>query len=94
MTLLALVALPAHGAPAYIRTPDLHGHDIVFAAAGDLWVVPDAGGVPRHLTTSPGDESQPQFSPDGELVAFTGQYDGNSDVYVIPAGGGEPTRLT
>jgi tricorn protease len=93
LSIFALAAA-AHAAPAYIRTPDLHGDQIVFAAVGDLWVVPASGGTPRHLTSSPGIESQPTFSPDGKWIAFTGQYDGNSDVYVIPSGGGEPVRLT
>ncbi|MEQ1567548.1 MAG: S41 family peptidase [Myxococcota bacterium] len=84
----------AAATPAYVRTPDLHGGRIVFAAIGDLWVVSDTGGAPTHLTTHPGDESQPAFSPDGTWVAFTGQYDGNTDVFVVPTQGGEPRRLT
>src|SRR5262249_44097133 len=53
-----------------------------------------AGGEARRLTTDPGVENDPVFSPDGKSVAFTGQYDGNDDVYIIPAAGGEPKRLT
>src|SRR5436190_24143071 len=84
----------ATGAPAYIRTPDLNGRRIVFAAEGDLWLVSDAGGIARRLTTHPGTEYFPRFSPDGKWIAFTGEYDGNQDVFVVPAEGGEPRRLT
>lgn len=84
----------AHAEPAYVRTPDLHGETVVFAAAGDLWVADVASGRARALTAHPGDESAPSFSPDGKQVAFTGMYDGNADVYVVPTTGGEPRRLT
>ena len=84
----------AAGAPAYIRTPDISGNRIVFAAEGDLWLVADLGGVARRLTTHPGNEYFPRFSPDGKWIAFTGEYDGNPDVFVVPAEGGEPRRLT
>lgn len=94
MPLTLFAAAAALASPAYIRTPDLHDHQIVFAAVGDLWVVSDAGGQPRQLTSSAGDESQPAFSPDGKWIAFTGWYDGNVDTYVVPTEGGEPKRLT
>jgi len=84
----------AAGAPAYIRTPDISGNRIVFAAEGDLWLVADLGGVARRLTTHPGNEYFPRFSPDGKWISFTGEYDGNPDVFVVPAEGGEPRRLT
>ncbi|SPE39727.1 exported hypothetical protein [Candidatus Sulfopaludibacter sp. SbA3] len=77
-----------------LRSPALSRTQIVFSYAGDLWSVPREGGEARRLTTGVGEESGPIFSPDGSLVAFTGQYDGNTDVYVIPAGGGMPKRLT
>ena len=67
---------------------------IVFASEGDLWKVPDTGGVAMRLTAHEGDEKFPKISPDGRLIAFTAQYEGNDDVYVMPAGGGEPARLT
>ena len=67
---------------------------IVFAFAGDLWRVPREGGVAVQLTTDVGIENRPSFSPDGKLVAFTGQYDGNTDVFVVDATGGVPRRLT
>lgn len=91
MLLLALSALAHTG---YLRTPDLHGEDIVFVAEGDLWLVSAAGGSARHLTSVVGDEWMPRFSPDGKWIAFNGNYDGNTEVYVIPAAGGEPRRLT
>ena len=77
-----------------LRNPDIHGDQIVFTYAGDLWSVPARGGEARRLTAAPGRISQPKFSPDGRTVAFTGNYDGNPDVYVVPAAGGEPARLT
>lgn len=67
---------------------------VVFAFAGDLWSVAREGGSAARLTTSVGSESNPFFSPDGKTIAFTGQYDGNTDVFVMPAEGGEPKRLT
>src|SRR5208283_5261833 len=77
-----------------MRFPDIHGDRIVFSYGGDLWLVPTAGGVARRITTHPGLELFPKFSPDGKTIAFTGQYDGNFDVYTIPAEGGEPKQLT
>lgn len=93
-----LCASVAAAAPAddarILRFPDIHGDTIVFAHGGDLWTVSATGGVARRLTTSEGLELFPRFSPDGEWIAFTGQYDGSTDVYVMPAEGGEPRRLT
>jgi len=66
----------------------------VFAYAGDLWRVPREGGDAERLTSGVGIESDPSFSPDGSRIAFTGQYDGNIDVFVVAASGGVPTRLT
>jgi tricorn protease len=77
-----------------LRFPDIHKDKIVFSYGGDLWLVPTAGGVARRITTHPGLETFPKFSPDGKFIAFTGQYDGNSEVYVIPAEGGDPKQLT
>ena len=92
------LALSATGAalasPAYFRYPDIHSGRIVFAAEGDLWIGPESGGAARRLTTHPGTELFPRFSPDGRTIAFTGEYDGNRDVYVMSADGGEPRRLT
>lgn len=74
-------------------SPTLNRTQIVFAYGGYLWSVPREGGDARQLTTG-GHEGQPVFSPDGNFIAFTGQYDGNIDAYVMPAQGGEPRRLT
>jgi len=77
-----------------LRFPDIHKDRIIFVYAGDLWLVGAEGGIARRLTSHLGSELFPKFSPDGKMIAFTGQYDGNTDVYIIPAQGGEPKRLT
>src|SRR5438874_2250139 len=77
-----------------LRQPTLSATQIAFAYAGDIWVVNRDGGDARRLTSFPGAESNPHFSPDGKQIAFTMQYGANSDVYVIDANGGEPRRLT
>jgi tricorn protease len=77
-----------------MRMPDIQGDRIVFVYAGDLWTVARAGGTAQRLTTHEGLELLPKLSPDGSTVAFTGEYDGNTDAYTIPATGGEPQRLT
>ncbi|MCB2156832.1 PDZ domain-containing protein [bacterium] len=92
LAFLASIATAAH--EGYYNYPDIHGDTIVFAADGDLWKVPVSGGVAEHLTTVPGNEMMPAFSPDGKTIAFTGDYDGSYDVYTIPVEGGSPTRLT
>jgi tricorn protease len=76
------------GAPA---VSDTH---VAFIYANDLWTARLDGGDVRRITTHAGREAWPVFSPDGQWIAFTGEYDGNLDVYVVPATGGEPTRLT
>src|SRR5437868_7610458 len=80
--------------PLLMRHPTMNARQIVFEFADDLWSVPRDGGNATRLTTAPGEESNPFFSPDGKWVAFSGDYDGNTDVYVIPAEGGVPKRLT
>lgn len=77
-----------------LAQPALSAHHIAFAYAGDLWVVDAAGGTARRLTSDEGTESNPAFSPDGTLIAFSAQYEGNVDVYTVPVEGGIPTRLT
>jgi tricorn protease len=78
-----------------LRFPAIHGNQVVFTYAGDLYTVDKVGGLARKLTNySDGYEMFARFSPDGKQVAFTGQYDGNTEVYVIPAEGGIPKRLT
>ena len=80
--------------PLILRSPAVSRDSIAFVFAGDLWVVGREGGDARRLTTGTGSEATPYFSPDGALIAFTGEYDGNADVYVIEAAGGVPRRLT
>jgi len=77
-----------------LRFPTIHGDKIVFAYAGDLYSVDSKGGVARKLTNDIGYEMFPRFSPDGKYLAFTGQYDGNTEVYLMPSDGGIPKRLT
>ena len=77
-----------------MRFADVYKDQIVFSYAGDLWLVSTSGGIARRITTHPGLELFPKFSPDGKWIAFTGQYDGNFNVYLIPAEGGEPKQLT
>ena len=77
-----------------LRFPSIHDDQIVFSYAGDLFAVSVEGGVARRLTTGEGYEMFPRFSPDGRQIAFTGQYDGNTEVYVMDAEGGQPRRMT
>ena len=77
-----------------MRFADIYKDKIVFSSAGDLWLVSSSGGMARRITTDPGLELFPKFSPDGKWIAFTAQYDGNFNVYVMPADGGEPKQLT
>lgn len=77
-----------------LRFPAVHGSQVVFSYAGDLYTVARSGGVARRLTSHPGYEMFPRFSHDGSQIAFTGQYDGNTEVYVMPSGGGVPRRIT
>jgi tricorn protease len=93
--LIGMVAvLSPADAGALMRFPALHDGTIVFAAYGDLWQVPRNGGTASRLTAGPGYDLMPRFSPDGKWVAFTASYQGNQDVYVIPADGGPAKRLT
>ena len=80
--------------PLLLRFPTVSKTQIVFNYAGDLWIVNRDGGDARRLTSGIGTEALPYFSPDGSMIAFSGEYDGNLDVYVVPAMGGVPDRLT
>ena len=80
--------------PLLLRRPALSKTLIAFSFAGDLWTVSREGGDARRLTTGVGIETDPVFSPDGSIIAFTGEYEGNQDVYVVAAAGGVPKRLT
>jgi tricorn protease len=84
----------APGDHTFMRFPTISGGNIVFEAHGNLWQVSRNGGVAQRLTAEPGYDMMPRFSPDGRWIAFTGDYEGNQDVYVMPAGGGAATRLT
>jgi len=77
-----------------LRFPAIHGDKIVFTYAGDLYSVDAKGGVARKITNDIGYEMFPRFSPDGKYLAFTAQYDGNTEVYLMPSEGGIPKRLT
>ncbi|HKE09255.1 MAG TPA: S41 family peptidase [Candidatus Acidoferrum sp.] len=77
-----------------LRFPDIHGDKVVFTYAGDLWLASTSGGLATRLTAHPGMEVFAKFSPDGQWIAFTGQYDGDEQVYVIPVTGGIPKQLT
>jgi tricorn protease len=78
----------------YYRFPAIHGNDVVFTAEGDLWKYNLETHQAIRLTTGHGVESNASISPDGSMIAFTGQYEGPSEVYVMPVGGGTPKRLT
>jgi len=77
-----------------LRFPDIHKDKIAFMYGGDLWVASSSGGVARRITSHPGREQFPKFSPDGKWLAFTAQYDGNFNVYVMPSEGGSSKQLT
>ncbi|MCP1727569.1 tricorn protease [Natronospira proteinivora] len=95
LTTLSLVTAPVlAGTLGYYQSPTLHEDTLVFAAEGDLWSVSVDGGTASRLTSHASEASAPHFSPDGEWIAFTGRYESNADVYVMPASGGEPQRIT
>lgn len=77
-----------------LRFPATNGQDVVFTYAGDLYKAPLTGGEAQRLTSHVGMEMFARFSPDGQSIAFTAQYDGNTEVYLMPKSGGEPERLT
>ena len=76
------------------RYPDVSATHITFVYAGDIWTVPKVGGVATRLSSPRGEEQFPRFSPDGASIAFSANYDGNQDVYVVPTQGGDPVRIT
>jgi len=98
IALFMLILAAAAWAPAaearFMTYPDIHGDRIVFTYEGDLWMAANTGGPAVRLTSFPGDEYAAKFSPDGQWIAFTGNYDGQAAVYLMPASGGEPKRLT
>jgi len=88
------ISLLAQEESRLMRFPAIHGNQIVFTYAGDLYTANSSGGTARKLTGDVGYEMFSRFSPDGKNIAFTGQYDGNTEVYLIPSEGGIPKRLT
>ena len=89
--LFSPLAIAQSDSPLLLRFPTVSKTQIVFNYGGDLWIVNRDGGDARRLTSGVGDETVPSFSPDGTMVAFTGEYDGNRDVFVVPATGGVPS---
>ncbi|NUM78437.1 PD40 domain-containing protein, partial [candidate division KSB1 bacterium] len=96
MAALLLLALPlvAQEEARLLRFPAISDDQIVFTYAGDLYSVAANGGIARKLTNHPGYEMFARFSPDGKSIAFTAQYDGNTEVFLMPSTGGAPQRLT
>ena len=100
MIFMALVAanISAFGQgktrPWLLQSPTISKTKIAFAYGGAIWIVSRDGGEAERLVTGTGQLGGPIFSPDGSMIAYTGTYDGNTDVYVVPASGGEPRRLT
>jgi len=94
---MADAVAPSHAAAQgtrFLRQPDVSATHIAFVHANDVWIVRREGGNAVRLTSAEGAETDPAFSPDGAWLAFSGQYAGNTDVYVMPATGGQPRRLT
>ena len=88
------VAAFAQDETLLLRDPAISAQKIAFVYAGDLWTANRDGSNPRRLTSSPVDETNPVFSPDGSMIAYTANFENNHDVYVIATAGGQPTRLT
>lgn len=99
LVIASLIIMTAAAAPdasqtRLLRSPSVSATQIAFVYANNIWTVERGGGAARRLTSFQGQASNPHFSPDGKSIAFSGEYAGNSDVYVIPSEGGEPRRLT
>jgi tricorn protease len=94
LVLVPLSAIAAEGEARLLRYPTIHEDFVVFVYGGDLWRVPVEGGRAFRLTSHEGTELTPKISPDGEWVAFSGEYSGTRQVYVMPATGGAPKQLT
>jgi tricorn protease len=95
VTLAAAARLGAQASPPLLlRTPTINKTLVAFSYGGDIWTAPRAGGAARRLTAGGGEATNPVFSPNGALIAFSATFDGNTDVYVVSADGGVPTRLT
>ena len=94
MLLAGSAAMASADEARLLRFPATNGSQVVFTYAGDLYTASINGGEAKRLTSHVGYEMFAKFSPDGQSIAFTGEYDGNREVYLMPAGGGEPKRLT
>jgi tricorn protease len=94
ISLMLFNLLPGQEEARLLRFPAIHGNQVAFSYAGDLYTVAKTGGIARKLTSHEGYEMFARFSPDGKQLAFTGQYDGNTEVFLMPATGGVPKRLT
>ncbi len=96
LALVSLITLPAlaDDEARLLRMPTVSDNHVAFVYAGDIWITGQGGGPATRLTTFPGLERDPRFSPDGQTLAFSGEYDGNRDVYLVDVAGGEPRRLT
>src|SRR5437763_10461068 len=97
LTLLALAFAAAFASADqqnFWTKPDIHGDMVVFTCEGDLWLGSIKDHAAHRITNHPGTESWARFSPDGTQIAFTANYDGGTDVYVMPTNGGSPKRLT
>jgi tricorn protease len=92
--LVAFALVAQDRAPRFVSSPDVRGDQVVFTWEDDLWLGSLKGGPARRLTTHPGVETGAHFSPDGKWIAYSAQYDGSTQVYVMPATGGSPKRLT
>src|SRR5829696_4610290 len=92
LSLSALLAGPvvASAQTRMLRSPTVSPTQIAFAYANNIWTVDRSGGMARRITSFPGTTENPKFSPDGKLIAFSAQYAGNVDVYVVSSDGGEP----
>src|SRR5881275_2452068 len=93
LCLISVAVVPAQGT-RLLRHPTVSRDSVAFEYAGDLWVVSRSGGQARRLTSTPGAEIDPYFSPDGSQIAYTSTVAGNTDVYVVSSAGGDPKRLT
>jgi tricorn protease len=94
LVLTAMTAAQSGNSTRLLRYPAISKDAIAFVYAGDIWIVDINGGAARQLTSHEGQELFPRFSPDGQSIAFTGQYDGRRQVYVMPLSGGTPRQLT
>ncbi len=92
--LLFCLSIMAQVDGSLMQHPDVSNTQITFIYGDDVWIAPKNGGLASRLSSPEGSESYPRFSPDGNMIAFTANYNGNNDVYIIPSNGGIPKRLT